>query len=226
MQRVDSKEVLSKESLMAKKKKNSFYAFRTDDSQGIVSSWAECETKVKGRRARYKGFKTESEARGWLDGGAVYENKAIKKEIKRMDLPDGAVFFDAGTGRGNGTEVRVSDKNGTPLTFMALDEEDVTTEGNLLLPDKTNNYGELMGCFLALQIARELDSKTIMGDSKLVIDFWSRGFLRKETALKDPPLKELVKKVKKAREQFESEGGRLAHVSGSINPADLGFHRD
>ncbi len=191
-----------------------------------MSSWAACEKKVKGKRARYKGFITEEEARTWLVNGARYENKKIQKEIKQSELPEQAVFFDAGTGRGLGTEVRVSDRNGTPLTFLALDDGSVTAEGNMLLPDKTNNFGELMGCFLALRIAGKLKSNLVMGDSKLVIDYWSRGFLRKETAAKDPALEKLVEQVKKAREEFELGGGRLAHVDGSINPADLGFHRD
>ncbi len=50
---------------------------------------------------RYKSFKSQSEAQNWLDNGAKYEDK---NEIK-ANLPDG-IYFDAGTGRGIGVEVR------------------------------------------------------------------------------------------------------------------------
>jgi len=36
---------------------------------------------------------------------------------------------------------------------------------------------------------------------------------------------ELAKKVVKLRKEFEKSGGNIAHVSGDINPSDLGFHR-
>ena len=211
---------------MAKKKKNKFYAFKTPSEEGVVTSWPACEAKVKGKQARYKGFPTQKEADDWLSAGARYENKALKKKIQQSSLPQNAIFFDAGTGRGVGTEVRVTDRAGTPLTFMALEKDQVTPEGNLLLSDKTNNYGELMGCYLALQIAETLDCKVIMGDSRLVVDYWSKGYLRRETAGKDPDLQRLVHEVKKLRRTFEARGGAVKHVSGSINPADLGFHKD
>ena len=35
----------------------------------------------------------------------------------------------------------------------------------------------------------------------------------------------LIKKTAARREQFENIGGTIEHVSGDINPADLGFHK-
>lgn len=193
--------------------------------EGIVTSWAECESLVKGQSARYKGFITEKEARQWLGGGAVYEVKEKTKKKRQEDLPEDAIYFDAGTGRGVGTEARVTDREGKSLTWMAIRPEEITAEGNILLKDKTNNYGELMGCYLALQIALKLGRKIVMGDSKLVIDFWSLGKIRKETSLENPELLSLVRKVQKQRQLFEKEGGKLLRVSGDDNPADLGFHK-
>ena len=64
-----------------------------------------------------------------------------------------------------------------------------------------------------------------MGDSKLVIEYWSLGKIRKETSADNPELLALVRKVQKQRKLFEKEGGKLLRVSGDDNPADLGFHK-
>ena len=207
------------------KKKNKYYAYSMSGEEGIVTSWPECERIVKGQSARYKGFPTEEEARKWLNGGAVYESKEKAKAKRQIELPEDAIYFDAGTGRGVGTEARVSDRNGTSLTWMAVRPEEVTKEGNLLLNDKTNNYGELMGCYMALQIALKLGRKIVMGDSKLVIDFWSLGKIRKETSAENPDLVALVRKVQRLRKLFEKEEGKIIRISGDDNPADLGFHK-
>mgnify|MGYP001613235080 FL=1 len=208
------------------KKKNKFYAYWMSNRQGIVSSWPECESIVKGAKARYRGFPTRDQAQKWLDGGANYEvgKKAARKKTLAAELPKDGVYFDAGTGRGY-TEARVTDIDGTPLTFMALAEDEVTKEGNLKLEGKTNNYGELTACSLAIKIAMMTDKKTVLGDSKLVIEYWSLGKIRKETAAGDAELLKLVRKVQMLRRQFEAKGGRLVHISGDVNPADLGFHK-
>jgi ribonuclease HI len=209
---------------MAKKKKNRFYAYRIGDTEGIVTSWTQCAEMVRGRQARYRGFRTRPEAEQWLAAGAVYENKALEKKRNQQDLPATAVYFDAGTGRGVGTEVRVAEKDGTPLTYLAAEGEEITAEGNVVLPHKTNNYGELLACYYAIQVACQLNRKQVLGDSKLVIEYWSRGRVRKETA-RDPELAALVRKTSTARRKFEAAGGRVGRISGDINPADLGFHR-
>jgi ribonuclease HI len=209
---------------MAKRNKKRFYAYRTETEQGIVNTWPECESRVRGHKARYRGFVTRGEAEEWLASGARYENKAEKKKKLQQQLPADGVYFDAGTGRGNGTEVRVSERDGTPLTYLAVDRDRITPEGNVLLTGKTNNYGELLACLLAIRIARKMGRDVVLGDSRLVIDYWSRGMIRKETA-SDPDLRELVDETTRERREFEREGGRVGHISGDINPADLGFHR-
>ena len=64
----------------------------------------------------------------------------------------------------------------------------------------------------------------ICGDSSLVIDYWSNGRYNKSN-LTDQDTIELIRKVKELREEFQKQGGKVKHVSGDVNPADLGFHK-
>lgn len=212
---------------MAAKPKNNFYAYVVEGRQGIVKSWADCEAKVTGRSARYKGFETLAKAKAWLESGARYEDKAAVKHVAREALPKEAIYFDAGTGRGLGTEVAVTDSGGVPLLHLAVSPNALTVRGTVLLPKgKTNNYGELYGCLCALKAARKLSVRKICGDSALVLDYWSKGHVTKEKRESDPELYALAQQTFVERAAFERAGGRLIKVPGSLNPADLGFHRD
>ncbi|HUX35759.1 MAG TPA: RNase H1/viroplasmin domain-containing protein, partial [Candidatus Paceibacterota bacterium] len=80
---------------------NKFYAYLVPRAgkSGIADKWSECEKIVKGKEgARFKGFKTKDEAEKWLELGANYEIRIVKK------LEPG-IYFDAGTGRGHGVEI-------------------------------------------------------------------------------------------------------------------------
>ncbi len=212
---------------MAKKYKKNFYAYTVDDESGIVTTWSECEDRVAGKGARYRGFATRSEAKAWLDAGAPYEQRAARKAEELAELPGDAVYFDSGTGGGNGAEINVTDKDGLPLLYVAVDEGQLTPRGTYLLPTgATNNYGELLACLCAIKVARGLGIKLVCGDSALVIDYWSKGHISKEKRGSDPQLTKVVKEAAKLRKTFESEGGTLRHVPGRLNPADLGFHRE
>lgn len=192
-----------------------YYAYILPDGRSdVVSTWAECEAAVRGQKgARYKSFKTKAEAEEWLSGGGLY---GVKKE-----LPEG-IYFDAGTGRGEGVEISVTDKNGDDLLASVMPKDLINAHGKHLLPKgKTNNYGELLACFYALQIAGSRNIRNIFGDSALVIDYWSRGFIKKEVG---PETVALAKRVALMRRDFESAGGKIERVSGDDNPADLGFH--
>lgn len=211
------------------KKKPKYYAYFLPESRtrGIVESWDDCLAATSGSSARYRGFDSRGAALGWLDAGAVYEDRKAVKTLAQADLPEDAVFFDSGTGRGQGTEVNVTDRDGTPLAFMVAPSNRVTTFGTVLLSEgRTNNYGELMGCYLAIKVAMKTGRRLVMGDSALVLEYWSRGRVNREAAGKDPDLAKLVKATAELRGSFEAAGGRLEHVPGGINPADLGFHRD
>lgn len=204
---------------MAKKK---YYAYLVPGKniQGVTEEWKECEKRTKGvSGARYQSFGSESEARNWLREGAEYTARPKKPAPK---LKSG-VYFDAGTGRGDGVEVSVTDEKGKDLLDKIISNKKINKFGKLKLPQgSTNNFGELEGIHLALQYALEKRIKHIFGDSKLIIDYWSLG-IAKEKDLPDETVR-LIRKTTKLREEFESSGGSVERISGDYNPADLGFH--
>ena len=202
-----------------------YYAFIIDNENfsGIVTSWPECQSKTKGKHARYKSFKTESEAKEWLKNGGLYEDKKLKIQEAKSKLED-AIYFDAGTGRGIGVEVRVTNHLGRSLLDDILPEEMINEFNNYLAPSgSTNNYGELIGIYLAIDIALKRRNFKIFGDSKLIIDYWSKGHYNK-SSLNEKTIN-LIQKTAQKRKQFENLGGTVQHISGDINPADLGFHK-
>ncbi len=158
------------------KSKKKYYAYLIPrGGQGIANSWSECEKIVSGIvGARYKGFETREEAEAWLAQGARYEVKSVRK-LER------GIYFDAGTGRGHGVEVSVTDEKGTNLLHSALSAKKLNRFGKYLIPEKsaTNNYGELLAMRYALFIAKKKKIKKVFGDSALVIEYWSKGHIRK-----------------------------------------------
>ncbi|WP_448821475.1 ribonuclease H1 domain-containing protein [Cetobacterium sp.] len=202
-----------------------YYAFIIDKENysKIVTSWSECQSATLGKNARYKSFKTEAEAKEWLKNGGLYEDRKLKIQEAKNNLEDG-IYFDAGTGRGIGVEVRVTNRFGVSLLDDIMPEKMINEFGNYLAPQgSTNNYGELIGIFLAIDIALRKRNFKIFGDSKLIIDYWSKGHYNK-TSLNEKTI-DLIKKTTEKRVKFESLGGTIQHVSGDINPADLGFHK-
>lgn len=199
---------------MAKKK---YYAYQVGDKKGIVDNWADCEKIVAGvPGAKFKGFVIQEEAEKWLDAGADYSKKHIGLEK--------GIYFDAGTGAGNGVEISVTDENGDSLLYKVLPEKEINSRGfHLLGKDTTNNFGELLACKYALEIAIEDKTLKIFGDSRLVVEYWSKGFIKKDN-LPEETIK-LSHEVKTLRKKFESYGGEIVLISGSSNPADLGFHK-
>lgn len=197
--------------------KQKYYAYLVDGKMGITDNWPECQKLVSGKEgAKYKSFSSSKEAELWLEAGAKYE-------IKHVILRDG-IYFDAGTGAGNGVEISVTDKNSKSLLNKVLSKKQINSRGFYLLEQGgTNNFGELLACKYALEIALKENVKNVFGDSKLVIDFWSKGYIKKDNLPKETV--ELSFEVKKLRYQFEQKGGKIELISGGDNPADLGFHR-
>jgi ribonuclease HI len=207
--------------------KKKVYAFLVEGQTGLVRTWAECEARVKGRSARFKGFETEAAARAWLAQGAPYEHKAAKKQEAQGALPKDAVYFDSGTGRGQGTEIAVTDADGVPVLHLVLPVHDLTPRGTHFLPSgSTNNRGELAACLCALQAARKLGIKKVCGDSALVLDYWSKGHVTAKKRAEDFDLFKLAQRTAAERRAFEKTGGKLIKIPGALNPADLGFHRE
>lgn len=195
-----------------------------DNSSGIVKTWLECEKIVKGKKARYKSFKNEDEARDWLESGANYEKKQDEKDELIKKLDKNAIYFDAGTGRGAGVEVRLTDFSGNSLLYDILDNKKINEFGNYFVnKNRTNNFGELVGLFAAIKYALKYNIKLICGDSSLVIDYWSKGNFNSKNLEQDTI--NLIKRVTNMRKQFERENGKIEKISGDVNPADLGFHK-
>ena len=203
-------------------RKNNFYAYRLPSGKsGIVSDWKKCEVLVSGvQGARYRGFFSEHDAHAWLAEGAHYEEKIHHK------LEPG-IYFDAGTGRGEGVEVSVTDESGKNLLHHVIAKSKLNTFGKYNVVhhhgEVTNNYGELLGLRYALMIAKKEKVDYIFGDSRLVIDHWSRWHIKRKELPETTVL--LADEVAKLREAFEKQGGVVSRISGDDNPADLGFHR-
>jgi ribonuclease HI len=198
---------------MAKKK---YYAYSVDIEKGITENWPECQRIVSGiPAAKYKSFESRDEAERWLEAGANYKIKHLAAEV--------GIYFDAGTGGGKGVEINVTDNRGNGLLWKVLPESKLNEKGHYLIRDNvTNNFGELLACRYALQIALESGTMKIFGDSALVLDYWSKGHVKND---KKAETIALADEVAHLRKEFENRGGRLAQISGGANPADLGFHK-
>lgn len=231
---------------MAKK----YYAYLIVNGgvKGITDNWDKCKAITSGTQARYKGFTSEQEAQDWLNAGANYnQNKPEKKETNRQVLP--GIYFDSGKRGKNGiTFVRVSNEKAEDLmdtAFSSVVDFELFNKalGNLsarrnlsslngnvganLGAENTNNVGELVGFIAASEIAifkikNGLDPMTIYGDSQLVLNYWSKGNFQDTLPSKT---KKTIALAIEARKKAESVGVRYAHVSGDVNPADLGFHK-
>lgn len=198
------------------KSKKHYAYFLSGKERGVCDSWEKCRKIVFGKNARFRSFDTREEAEKWLVAGAEYE-KRIPAEIKP------GIYFDAGTGRGQGVEISITDENGNDLLYGVLAKKFINRFGKHLIRGKvTNNYGELLACKYALRLALKDKAGKIFGDSKLVIDYWSKGFVKKNNlSIKTIAL---VKEVVRLRKKFEKIGGEIIYISGGDNPADLGFH--
>ncbi|MDO4690038.1 MAG: ribonuclease H family protein [Fusobacterium sp.] len=215
---------------MAKK----FYAyFLNENNYGIVNTWDECKSIVQNSKARYKSFSSYDEAKIWLENGAEYENKKIISNSLKALLKEG-VYFDAGTGRGQGVEVRITDKEGNSLIYILKSDSFnnflnknswfINEFDNIqLTKDKTNNFGELLGLYLALECAKKTNLNKVFGDSQLVINYWSKGQYQENNLAQETI--SLIKKVAENRKKFEFNNASVEYISGDINPADLGFHK-
>jgi len=199
-------------------KKQKFYAYSVKGKTGIVGDWPSCKKIVSGiRDAKFKSFLTEAEAKKWIEAGADYN-------IKHLTAEKG-IYFDAGTGAGRGVEINVTDEKGHSLLDKVLPNAYINRRGHhWIFKDVTNNFGELLACKYALQIAIKEGVKKIFGDSNLILEFWSKGLIKRENISSDTIA--LITEVKKLRKDFEKSGGKMDYVPGTSNPADLGFHKN
>ena len=157
---------------MAKRK---YYAYLVNGKKGITDNWPECQEIVAGKNgAKFKSFESEAAAKAWLEAGADYK-------IKIVAAQEDGIYFDSGTGAGNGVEINVTDKTGKKLLHKILDKEKINEKGHHFADEGvTNNFGELLACKYALQIAIKDKIKKVFGDSKLVVEYWSKGHIKYE----------------------------------------------
>src|SRR3989344_7849113 len=191
-------------------KKERFYAYRIPGgAEGVTDNWTACEAEVKSKpNARYRSFASRAEAVAWLKGGAEYEQKIAPKLEK-------GVYFDAGTGRGLGVEINVTDEKGRSLLPELRPKPILNKFGKLPAPKgATNNYGELLACKLAMAIALRKKLRKVFGDSRLVLDDRARGLVRKEVT---PKTRKLAAEVAAIRPAFEEKGGESGRMSCGYN---------
>lgn len=161
---------------------------------------------------------------------AHYKSRVLNdkklKETAETRHPDNelSIFFDAWTGRGEGVEVSVTDKYGKNLLHKVLLESQINKHGKMTLSnEETNNYGELMACKYALQIALQDWIKEVFGDSKVILDYWSNGIYNKKNI--NQKTVHLINEVVDLRKKFEKNGWSLSYIPWWSNPADLWFHK-
>lgn len=128
------------------------YFLEEENISNIVDNWQECQKIVKGKKSRFKKFKTLEEAKEWLDLGAIYTPIAKTTDNLFKD----AIYFDSGTGRKGIAEVKVSDIYGDSLLPFIMPDDKINAFGNYFLSEnRTNNFGELTALFIALKYAKK-----------------------------------------------------------------------
>lgn len=159
---------------------------------------------------------TDENADNWIK-----ELCCINKEDDRI------LFFDMGTGRGIGAEVRVTNSNGDSILYKLENHSNLLINefGNINLGNNVSTlYGELYAFYLALLI---VDSSTyykaIAGDNINALKCYFESHNTKNFSHYELDLINAILKLKeKINEKINLE---IFYVSGDINPADLGFHR-
>ena len=194
-------------------------------NERIFDNWSEAKayrdtpemislSKEKDNSIVYKKFTTKEDAERWIQ----YNTKPP------VIIDETGIFFDSGTGGDKGTRVNVTSFDKTRLAVHFPEDAIYDDDGLMILPDKTNNYGELYALKLAVEYALEHDIKNIYGDSKLVIFYWSMGKYNEANMTKMDTI-ELIKETSAIRRKFYEAGGRVTYISGDLNPADLGYHK-
>ena len=111
-----------------KNRKKKYYAYLLPSGRsGMTEDWNACEKMVSGiAGARYRGFSSREDAHAWLRTGARYETKARKKL-------EAGIYFDAGTGRGDGVEISVTDEKGKNLLHKTFKKKELNSFGKHLI---------------------------------------------------------------------------------------------
>jgi len=180
----------------------------------FVQNWS--EYKLLNNKGLVKNFKTEVELNNW--------SKLVEKKVKLKEFnePQNYIYCDSGTAFGE-VEVRVTNHLGYPLIEDLIDINYLNSRGNLCV-GQTNNYGELMGSYLAMKLILEVPKyamKNILCDSAIVVFFW----LINEFHNLDVNYK-YINFLRSALElylKFSSLGLEVGYIPREFNPADLRY---
>lgn len=136
--------------------KTKFYAVRKGITPGIYTTWAECESNVKGfSGAEYKSFGTMPEAEAYMNGLQTPMSHDVQPQAQPagIDLEYPYAFTDGSYNKNTG----VSGWGG----FLCLHAgaEDIPLTGSTAEPGwaaMRNVAGEVRGCMSAVQAALDL----------------------------------------------------------------------
>ncbi|AMV60785.1 Ribonuclease HI [Pediococcus damnosus] len=176
---------------MAAKKK--FYAVAKGKQTGIFTDWNETKPMIDGfPGAKYKGFKTEAEARQWLnDGGVISKTKPTKKvntaQSHQANDTEIIVYTDGGsrnTGNVNGGHVKKQDKAAWAYLINVAGKQISDSQGEF---GATNNRMEIMALLRALEWLvenqKQTDEISVVTDSQYVLNaiqkHWLAGWKRR-----------------------------------------------
>lgn len=90
-----------------------------------------------------------------------------------------------------------------------------------------NNGGELLALVAGLRIALQINTKEVCTDSELLYKWWSLGKVNSKTWNKMDIIKRgFIQDLIDLRKSYEEKGGKIVKISGNVNKADLGLHRN
>lgn len=216
-----------------------FYAVAQGRCPGVYESWSECKSQVHGHKpSLFKKFASREEAEEFCKGGCVSLQRPIHADLNSI------LYSDAGYNRQtkpdawgsvvDGHGVDVLPKFTHLLTDMVLKKVVLPVGERLIIvawaddvATQQNNYGELLALVAACRIGLGAHSptKSILTDSSLLYNYWSKNHIDKKTRLTlDAKKLTFIEELVQLRQQFESRGGAIHKVSGAENLADLGYH--
>lgn len=85
-----------------------------------------------------------------------------------------------------------------------------------------SDVGKLLSLVVALRIALQKDYREIYMDSNLILNWWSKGRVRKETREKmEESLSKYLDECISLRTQYEEKGGKLIKICEDDNKASF-----
>lgn len=181
---------------MASKKK--FYVVWRGRQTGIFTTWAECETQVKGfAGAQYKSFDTRAEAE------ASYQ-RPYESSISKSDSPKVRPLLSSGAIYPSYSVDAACSGNPGDLEYRCIDHQtgkEVFRRG--IFPDGTNNIGEFLAIVEALALFKK-DNITLplYSDSKIAIG-WVKAKTCRTTLAQTKRNAELFELISRAENWLE-----------------------